>query len=92
MRELRPRDGNVTALGHAWLSKSVFDASDGITLHFGAETVKIVGRNLDSEVRPNVRLFAAIVRHRVSWIQEADGPTVLEAPRTATVIEGVEVS
>jgi hypothetical protein len=89
---VRHRDDNVTALGHAWLSKSVFNASEGITLHFGAETAKIVGRNLNSEVRPNVLLFAAIVRHRVSWIQEADGPTGREAPRTATVIEEIEVS
>jgi hypothetical protein len=91
MLELRHRDGSVTALGYAWLSKSVFDPSEGITLHFGAETIKITGRNLNSEIRPNVRMFAAIVRHRVPWIQEADEPTALEAPRNATVIEQVEI-
>ena len=67
-------------------------ASHGITLHFGAETVKISGRNLNFEVRSNLRLFAAIVRHRVPWIQEADEPTALEAPRDATVIEGIEMA
>jgi len=92
MLEFRHRDGSVTALGYAWLSKSVFDPSEGITLHFGAETVKISGRNLNSEVRSNLRLYSAIVRHRVPWIQEADEPTALEAPREATVIEGIEMT
>ena len=91
MLELRRRDGSVTALGYAWLSKSVFDPSEGITLHFGAETVKISGRNLNSEIRPNVRLFAAIVRHRVPWVQEADEPTALTSSRNALVIEGIDL-
>jgi hypothetical protein len=36
-------------------------------------------------------LFAGVLRHRVSWIQEADEPTAMEAPKEATVIEEVEV-
>src|ERR1700690_2705867 len=92
MLELRQKDGSVTALGYAWLSKSVFDPSDGITLHFGEDTIKNTGRILNSEVRKNLRLFAAIVRHRVPWVQEADGPTALEAPRNATIIEGIEIT
>jgi hypothetical protein len=74
MLELRHRDGRVTRLIYAWLRCADYDPSDGITLNFGGETVKITGRNLNVEVRPNVRLFAGIVRHRVPWIQEADEP------------------
>jgi hypothetical protein len=51
--------------------------------------VKISGRNLNAEVRPNVRLFAGILRHRVPWIQEADGADVVQAAKDAVVIEEV---
>jgi hypothetical protein len=53
--------------------------------------VKIAGRNLNAEVRPNIRLFAGILRHRVPWIQEADGTDVVQAPKDAVVIEEVKV-
>jgi hypothetical protein len=91
MLELRHKDGNIDAFPYAWLSKANFDPSEGITLRFGAETVKITGRNLNAEVRPNVRLFAAIVRHRVPYIQEADGPTLLSSHRQAIVVERITV-
>lgn len=91
MLELRKKDGTSTAYAYHWLSKTVFDPSEGITLHFGVEVVKITGRNLNAEIRPNVRLFSAIVRHRVPWIQEADGAAVLQAPKGATIIEGFEI-
>jgi hypothetical protein len=55
------------------------------------ETITIVGRNLNAESRPNVRLFAGFLRHRVPWIQEADGPTSHEAAKDAVVIEEVKV-
>jgi hypothetical protein len=83
--------GSGTTYTYAWLSKTTFNPSEGITLHFGAEKVKITGRNLNAEIRPNVRLFQAIVRHRVPWIREADGATALQAPNGATVIERIEV-
>ncbi len=77
--------------GYAWLEHAEFDPSEGIMLQFGGRKVRITGRNLNAEARPNVRLFAAIVRHRVPWIHEADEPTALAAPRTAIVIEGIDV-
>lgn len=87
MLELRHRDGNVTALGYAWLERCEFDASEGITLKFVGQSVRIVGRNLNAEVRQNVKLFEALCRHRIAWIQEADRPTALSASRDAVVIE-----
>src|SRR5258707_5878740 len=53
MLELRRRDGSALALGYAWLERAEFDPSEGITLCFGGKTVRITGRNLDNEARPN---------------------------------------
>jgi hypothetical protein len=53
--------------------------------------IKISGRNLNAESRPNVRLFAGILRHRVPWIQEMDEPAILEAAKDAVVIEEVKI-
>jgi hypothetical protein len=91
MLELRRRDGSINAFGYAWLERADFDPSEGITLHFGGTKVKIVGTNLNFESRPNVRLFAGLVRHRVPWIQEAGEPDLLEAAQRATVIEQIDV-
>ena len=91
MLEVRHRDGRVSAFNYATLDRAEFDPSDGITLHFGSKTVKIIGRNLVAEARPNVRLFNGLVRRRIPWIQEADEPTALKAPKGTTVIEDVEV-
>src|ERR1700730_13115313 len=89
MLEIRHKDGKFSAFGYSWLESAEFDPSDGITLSFSGRTVKITGSNLNAEARPNVRLFAGILRHRVPWIQEADEPTVLEAPRDSVLIEAV---
>ena len=91
MLEIRHKDGRVTAKGYSWLQSAEFDPSEGITLNFSGEMIRISGRNLNAEVRPNIRLFAGILRHRVPWIQEADGATVHEAPKDAIVIEVVKV-
>jgi hypothetical protein len=91
MLEIRHRDGRITAKGYSWLQSAEFDPSNGITLNFTAERVTITGRNLSAEVRPNTRLFAGILRHRVPWSQEADEPAILEAAKDAVVVEEVKV-
>lgn len=90
MLELRRRSGNITGLGYSWLERAEFDPSQGITLYFLGKTVKIIGSNLNAEVRPNVRLFAGILRHRVTWIQEADQVTAMRAAKDAPVVERIE--
>ncbi len=92
MLEVRHRDGHISAFSYTILDGAEFDPSEGITLHFGGKTVKIIGRNLNTEARPNVRLFNGLVRRRIPWIQEAGEPSALTAPRSATVIEAVEVT
>src|SRR5580692_11839533 len=87
MLEIRHKDGRITAKGYSWLQSAEFDPSSGITLNFSGEKITIRGRNLNGEARSNVRLFAGILRHRVPWIQEADGAAVLEAAKDAVLIE-----
>jgi hypothetical protein len=89
MLEIRHKDGRITGKGYSWLQSAEFDPSTGIVLDFSGEKITIVGRNLNAEARPNIRLFAGILRHRVPWIQEADGPAVLQADKDAVVIEAV---
>ncbi|HEY4313823.1 MAG TPA: hypothetical protein VGN12_30570 [Pirellulales bacterium] len=72
MLELRLRGGRVEACGYMWLDNATFDPSEGITLYFARKVVKISGRNLDTQIRPGVNLFEALLRHRVTWLREAD--------------------
>lgn len=90
MLELRKKDGNILAIGYGWLEKVEFNPSEGITLSIVGRTIRIKGRHLNGEVRPAVRLFEGITRHRVPWLKEADEPESLEAGDEATVIERIE--
>jgi len=90
MLELRKKDGNILAVGYAWLDKAEFDPSVGVTLHVGGQTITLRGRNLNAEVRPNVRLFQGITRHLVPWIQEADEPDAMESQGQGTLVEEIE--
>lgn len=89
MLELRKKDGNILAVGYAWLDKAEFDPSTGITLHIGSQTIKLRGRHLNTETRPHVRLFQGITRHRVPWIQEADEPSAMESQGQGTLVEEI---
>jgi hypothetical protein len=89
MLELRKKNGNIVAVGYSWLERVEFDPSEGITLHVAGQKIRIRGRNLNSEVRANVRLFQAITRHKVAWIQEADGASTLDASKSASIVEEI---
>ena len=90
MLELRKKNGNIVAIGYGWLERAEFNPSEGISLTCLGRTIRIRGRNLNSEIRPGVRLFAGIVRHRVPWLRESDEPDVMEAGPEAPVIDGIE--
>ena len=81
----------IVALGYAWLERVEFDPSEGITLSVGGQKVRIKGRNLNAEIRPSVRLFEGIARHRVPWIREADRSAGLQAGDRDTVIDAIEL-
>lgn len=70
MLELRKRGGNIIAVGYGWLERVEFDPSVGITLLVPGQKILIRGQNLNAEIRPNVRLFEGITRHRVAWVRE----------------------
>jgi hypothetical protein len=91
MLELRRRDGSIIAFNYTWLERVEFDVSGDISLKFGGHSVRITGRHLNAELRPNVRLLDALCRHRVPWIQEADAPSLRRADRAATMIERIEI-
>jgi hypothetical protein len=90
MLELRRKNGHVLAVGYAWLEKAEFEPSDGIALHFVGQKVRLRGRNLNVELRPHVRLFDGIARHRVPWIREAGQGERLRATEGACVVEAIE--
>lgn len=89
MLELRQRTGNIMAIGYSWLERIEFDPSHGIKLFAAGWEITISGQNLNEEVRPNLRLFEAITRHRVPWIREADEDEAMQSPEQATVIDGI---
>jgi hypothetical protein len=88
MLELRKRNGNILAVGYGWLERAEFDPSEGITLHLVGRTIRLKGRNLNSEIRPHVRFFEALARHRVPWIQECS--SFEKADEFPTVIDQIE--
>lgn len=90
MLELRRRDGNIVAVDYARLERAEFNPSEGITLTVGGQTIRIRGRNLNAEVRPSVRLFEGITRHRVSFIREADRSAGLQAGERETLVDAIE--
>lgn len=90
MLELRRKDGSIFAIGYGWLERVAFDPSEGIMLSAGGQKIRIKGRNLNAEVRPSVRLFEGIARHRVPWVREADRSAGLQAGDRETVVDSIE--
>lgn len=70
MIQLRKRTGNILAVPYGWLEEVDFDPSLGITLITHKRRIVIRGRNLNAEIRPNIRLFDGIARQRVVWVRE----------------------
>lgn len=69
-------------------SPGVFEI-ETITLYVGGQQIVIQGRNLNADVRPNVRLFQCILRHSVPCIQEADEPAVMESQGQGILVEEI---
>jgi len=91
MLECRHANGNSNALNYSLLHYASFDPSVGITLQFGGVKVLITGDHLNSEVRPNIRLYECLLRHRVPWIKEADRDELQAAPAGSVLIDGIEI-
>ena len=91
MLEIRHATGEITAFSYPLLESAKFDPSQGITLNFSGTTVKLVGRNLNADFRPGVRLFEGLTRHRVLWVQEADETSTAESLETDVLVEDITV-
>jgi len=91
MLELRLANGNSVAFNYSYLVQASFDPSHGIALQFGGKKVLLAGSNLNTEIRPNVRLYEAILRHRVPWVREADRHDQLQAPAGSVLIDSIDV-
>lgn len=83
--ELRKSDGRILAVGYAWIDRMEFDPDSGITLHAGAQTIRLEGSGLNHEVRPGVRLFEGLARQRVPWVREVECGRVVEGHQMAKV-------
>ena len=83
--ELRKLDGRILAIPYSWISRMTFDPESGITLHTAGNDITIEGWNLNTEVRPTVRLFEGLTRHRVTWIAETSrrDPSLPNAAETS---------
>ncbi len=89
MLQLGKRDGNILAINYGWIERAEFDPSDGIILHASGRKIRITGQNLNAEVRPSVRLFDGIARHRVPWVQEVEDPLLVVDRAKATVVVAI---
>lgn len=91
MLELRKRTGNILAIGYGWIEKIEYDASEGITLHALGQKFRIKGQNLNAEIRPSIRLFEGLCRHRVPYIQEASSGDKFKVVKGGTTtIEAID--
>lgn len=90
MLELRKKNGNIVAIGYAWVERVEFDPSEGIFLDIGDQRILIRGRNLNAEVRPGVRLFEGVTRHRVPWVRELDPLRFPDLDDDDCIIEAIQ--
>ncbi len=90
MLELRKKDGNIHAIGYAWIERVEYDPSIGITIHVLGRSIKITGRHLNTPQSGGVRLFDGIIRHRVTWVQEAGGQAGEHGGRSMAVAATIE--
>ncbi len=86
MLELRFKNGNVLALGYAWLEKVNFDPSEGFVLHFVNHKVHLRGNHLQQPIRGQSKLLDGLLRQRIPWIQESSLPEVATSDKHIPII------
>jgi hypothetical protein len=85
MLELRRRDGSSVAFSYTMLDRASYDPSDGIRLSFPGTEVRLVGVRLNEPVDRGLRMYELLLRHRVTWVQEASHADSLEATERIVV-------
>lgn len=91
MLELRRKDGASVAFSYTLLDRASFDPSDGIRLSFPGTEVHLVGRRLNDPADRGLKLYELLLRHRVTWIQEASRADALEM-RSGAFVERIVVA
>ena len=81
--EARLRTGDACFFAYAYLSYCRFERSGVIELHFASRVLRLEGRNLQA-------LYAALVKHGVSSVQQAEAGD--QAAEHATSIDNIEVA
>ena len=89
MLELRKKDGHILAIGYAWLERVEYEPERGITLYTPGRKIHLQGTGLNREARPQVCLFAGLVRHRVPWIREAERAELLQTGEHPVTVERI---
>ena len=90
MLELRRRTGNILVVAYAWIDHIDYDPSVGISLSHMGRKLLITGRNLNTELRPNVRLFQGLTRPRVPWIREASLGETMRISEGSCLVESID--
>lgn len=88
--ELRQANGNIVAIPYHGIERFDFDPSEGITLAVSGGKIRLKGRNLNAEMRPTIRLFEGLARHRVPWIREVADSESLAAAGDATIVDSIQ--
>lgn len=88
--ELRQANGNIVAIPYHGIERFAFDPSEGIVLTVSGGKVQLKGRNLNAEMRPAIRLFEGLARHRVPWIMEVSQRVGQSAADSATVVDSIQ--
>jgi hypothetical protein len=91
MLEFRLKDGSSVAFSYALLDRASFDRLDGIRLRFAGQEVHVKGQSLNHRSGSRARLFDAILRHKVTWIQESNRAELLQAPTGALFVDSIAV-
>ncbi len=88
--ELRLANGNIVAVPYHTIERFEFDPSEGIVLTVAGSKIRLQGRNLNAEMRPAIRLFEGLTRHRVPWIREAQDGESISAAEHVTVVDSIQ--
>lgn len=77
------------AIAYSWIERAEFNPTEGITLHMHGDRIRIKCRNLNAEVRAEVRLFQGITRYRVIWVPESCTAHSIERGVQSTIVEEI---
>jgi hypothetical protein len=90
MLEIRKKTGDIMAISYGWIERAEFNPSEGITLHLAGRSIRISGKNLNAEIRPMIRLFEGICRHRVPWVAQAGSQFGTEKNSSGISVDSIE--